>query len=176
MNNRIVRLEDTQHLSNFPGYGVSTDGDVISFKNKKTRILKPGWKKKEHGYRNVVLCHKNGTKHNFLVHRLVALVFIPTEDVTLQVNHKNRNSSDNRLENLEWTTRQQNINHNDEVKGFTIDRFVLSKMKEIHSASIRKGLNVPPAHEFMNSLIEGQIEQYINQYGLRKVMNSVGKP
>jgi len=28
----------------------------------------------------------------------------------------------------------------------------------------------------MNSIIEGSLEQYINQYGLRKVMNQLPKP
>ena len=176
METRIVRFEDTEHLKDYPGYGVSTEGDVWTFKFKTPRRLKPGWKKKEHGYRNVLLTHRNGTKSNFLVHRLVALVFIPTEDIKQQVNHKNRNSSDNRLENLEWVSRAQNTAHNEVVRGFEIDRFVLSKMKECHSASIRKGIEVPPAYEFMNSLIEAQLEQYINQFGLHKVMNSIGTP
>ena len=53
---------------------------------------------------------------------------------------------------------------------------LIAKIKEVHSASIRKGLPVPTSYEFMNSIIEGSLEQYINQYGLRKVMNQLPNP
>jgi hypothetical protein len=37
-------------------------------------------------------------------------------------------------------------------------------------ASIRKGLKVPTSDEFTNKVINDALEQYINQYGLRKIM------
>jgi pyrroline-5-carboxylate reductase len=77
---------------------------------------------------------------------------------------------------LEWVSRKKNVEHSEVVSGFSMDHFVLAKMKEVHSASIRKGLPVPNSYEFMNSMIEGALEQYINQYGLRKVMNTLPKP
>jgi hypothetical protein len=176
METRLLRLEDTKYLRDYPGYGVDTEGNVWSFKYNKPRTLSPGWKKKNHGYRTVLLTDKTGRKKNFLVHRLVAIVFIPTDDITMEVNHRNRNSSDNRLENLEWVSKKKNIEHNATVNGFSVNHFVLAKMKEVHSASIRKGLPVPNSYEFMNSIIEGALEQYINQYGLRKVMNTLPHP
>ena len=176
METRLVRLENTKYLKDYADYAVDTEGNVWSFKNKKAKILSPGWKKKNHGYRTVLLTDIRGKKKNFLVHRLVAITFIPTDDITMEVNHRNRNSSDNRLENLEWVTKKKNIEHNSIVNGFSLDSFIISKIKEVHSASIRKGLPVPNSYEFMNSLIEGALEQYINQYGLRKIMNTLPKP
>jgi hypothetical protein len=167
METRLINLEDTEHLKDYPGYAVDTEGNVWSFKHKNPKILSPGWKKRNHGYRTVLLTDKRGKKKNFLVHRLVALSFIPTNDIKMEVNHRNRNSCDNRLENLEWVTKKKNTEHNAIVN----DHFIMAKMKEVHSASIRKGLNVPSSHEFMNNIIEGALEQYIKQYGLRKVMN-----
>lgn len=176
METRLLKLENTEHLKDYPGYAIDTEGNVWSFKYKQPRKLSPGWKKRNYGYKTVLLSDRYGNKRNFLVHRLVALAFIPTDDITMEVNHKNRNSCDNRLENLEWVTKKKNTEHNAIVNGFAMDKFVLAKIKEVHSASIRKGLPVSNSHEFMNSLIEGALENYINQYGLRKVMNTLPQP
>lgn len=56
----------------------------------------------------VDLC-KNNIKYKFLVHRLVADVFISNANNLPEVNHKNKNRADNRLENLEWCTRLENL-------------------------------------------------------------------
>jgi predicted XRE-type DNA-binding protein len=52
-----------------------------------------------------------GLKSHALVHRLVALTFLPNPEGKPEVNHKNGVRNDNRLENLEWVTGSENTFH-----------------------------------------------------------------
>ena len=67
------------------------------------------------GYPKINLT-KDGDSKTFLIHRIVAEHFCQVP--TLEVNHKNGIKTDNRAENLEWTTRKENINHSF-TNGFT---------------------------------------------------------
>ena len=51
------------------------------------------------------------------IHRLVAKAFLPNPENKRDVNHKNGNTKDNRLENLEWTTHRENTIHGRDVLG-----------------------------------------------------------
>ncbi len=72
---------------------------------KRIMHLTAGWGK----YIKAGLTGRDGKTRYFRVHRLVALAFLPqpAEDKT-QVNHKNGNKQDNRVENLEWVTPREN--------------------------------------------------------------------
>lgn len=66
------------------------------------------------GYERV--CLANGKKRkSFLVHRLIAFTFLKKPVGLDFINHKNGNKKDNRLENLEWCNRSQNIRHAIEI-------------------------------------------------------------
>lgn len=71
----------------------------------REKILKqfPNTKK----YLNVDL-RRNGTRNTQAVHRLVAKAFISNENDYPQVNHKDENKQNNRVDNLEWCTNQYN--------------------------------------------------------------------
>ncbi len=62
------------------------------------------------GYLSVQLRDETKRKHH-QVHRLVAAAFIPNPDGLPEVNHKNEDKTDNRVENLEWCTRKYNTNY-----------------------------------------------------------------
>lgn len=93
-------------IKDFEDYSITDDGKVISYKYSKPRVMKT-WLQKG-GYENIKLSKKNITT-NKLIHRLVAEAFIPNPDNLPEVNHKNKNRADNRVENLEWCTRLSNL-------------------------------------------------------------------
>lgn len=81
------------------------------------RFLKP--EKLRKGYLRVRLgSRKTGLRH-YLVHRLVAMAFIPNPDVLPQINHKNEKKDDNRVENLEWCDNDYNHNYGNRNKKAT---------------------------------------------------------
>ena len=91
------------------GYeGLYQVSDLGRIKTKRGTIRKLTQNK--NGYLYVNLC-KDGKIKNFPVHRLVALAFIEPHEVGLTVNHKNEDKTDNRVENLEWLTRKDNLNY-----------------------------------------------------------------
>ena len=67
------------------------------------------------GYMRVGL--RNGKRQKeYLVHRLVAIAFIPNPYNLPQINHKDGNRSNNCVDNLEWCDAKYNINYGDRGK------------------------------------------------------------
>jgi hypothetical protein len=95
-------------------YEVSDAGNVRTLIQKPPRLLKPGFGTS--GYRFVNLT-KRGEIRNRMIHRLVAEAFIGPLEKGMEVNHKNGDKHDNRLENLEFVTRSENIKHRIRVLG-----------------------------------------------------------
>lgn len=102
-------MEIFKDIKGYEGlYQISNLGNVKSLKFNKQRILKS--LKNGRGYLNIRL-YKNDINKTYSIHRLVALNFIPNPKNKPDVNHINAIKTDNRIDNLEWTTTQENVNH-----------------------------------------------------------------
>ncbi len=84
-------------------YKITNDGRIYS--EYLGDFLKPFYSRG--GYVRVKLNYGNRSK-KFMMHRLVAMAFIPNPDNKPVVDHINRNRADNRVENLQWVTTQEN--------------------------------------------------------------------
>lgn len=89
-------------------YYVTDDGRVWSERTQK--YLSPQYDK--NGYVKVQMRSTDNKSHRYSVHRLVLENFKPVQGMEkLQVNHKDGNKLNNNLNNLEWTTCKENIDH-----------------------------------------------------------------
>ena len=92
-------------------YLVSNLGRVKSLKYGREKILK--LLISTTGYPIIYIWEKpyNRKKKVHKVHRLVLSSFTDSSEHKEEVNHKNGIKTDNRLENLEWCTRSENMLH-----------------------------------------------------------------
>lgn len=86
-------------------YFVSNEGNLMNVKTGK--VLSPGFN--SHGYPRVLLTNSEGKKKNELVHRLVALAFVPNPEGKSEVNHIDMRKTNCNALNLEWVTRAENM-------------------------------------------------------------------
>ena len=143
MNNELdiksVIGEIWKLIDGYENYEVSNFGRVRcksckqwngkNFFNKKEKILKYRFTKA--GYARVNL-YQNGIGTDYYVHRLVAKAFLPNPENFPEINHKDENKGNNRVDNLEWCTAKYNINF-----GTAIRRRTLKKIgKTINNKSV----------------------------------------
>ena len=88
-------------------YEVSNYGHI---RNKKRNLIRKH-SINGRGYPMVKLC-KNSISKTYSVHRLVSLAFIPNPDKKPEVDHKNEIKTDNRVDNLQWATRSEQMKLN----------------------------------------------------------------
>ena len=101
-------MEEWRSVKGFDDYEVSNKGRIRSIKYRKPFIHKE--RLNMDGYVKATF-RKNGKAYDRRVHRVVALAFIDNPDNLETVNHINGVKTDNRVENLEWMNRTEQLQH-----------------------------------------------------------------
>lgn len=92
----------------YDNFLVSDDGEI---KNKTTNCV---YKLNKVGRGYLAVCISLGSRSNkkmIKVHKAVAETFIPNPNNLPEVNHIDGNKLNNYVQNLEWVTGQENVNH-----------------------------------------------------------------
>ena len=98
-----------------PGYSMYEASDLgmiktFNWKNQKREaIMKPALD--GGGYLRTVLINDSGRYDTVKVHRIIAYTFLENKHNKETINHKNGIKSDNRVLNLEWATKSENVKH-----------------------------------------------------------------
>ena len=105
-------------IEGFEDYEVDEHGNVWSYRSTMPacRRLKPLKLKPRftEGYAYVALTRGLGVnkqRQQFKLHRLVALHFLDNPQQLQEVNHKDGNKANNAVSNLEWASRESNMQH-----------------------------------------------------------------
>ena len=132
INKEVIFLkEQWKDIDGFLGYyQISNFGRVKSLCRKvphpqakcgyivrNEKIKKP--KTDSDGYK-VVCLQMCGNKRYVSVHRLVAEAFIPNPNKYLEINHKDYNRTNNRVDNLEWITHKDNVRYSSDIGKYSV--------------------------------------------------------
>lgn len=131
-------------IPGFEHYLISYFGGIVI--NTRTKKVIKGWLN-ENGYRRVKLVDGENLSQQY-VQRLVALAYIPNHDPEnkTEVNHLDRNRDNNDRFNLEWVTRQENIDYiyNRYTKKYDKIELNYNEVEEINSGDWEEVIKETP--------------------------------
>lgn len=167
-----MNTEVWRDIPNYEGYyRVSNKGRVKSlymwnghkYKNREEpKVLSLTYTST--GYKKTELT-KDGVRKSKKVHRLVGKAFIPNEENKPEINHIDGNPINNEVENLEWCTRQENVDHAIRTKLVTnkldyIDhKKVIEDYQKGNHAKLVAKLNGIEQHDVYNVLIHNNVDR-----------------
>lgn len=151
-------MTEWKEVKGYSDYEVSSEGDI---RNKKTKqLIAP--QKNKNGYYSLKVYreHKPYTK---MVHRLVAVAFMGESD--LEVNHKDGNKTNNKVSNLEYVSKSDNIKHAYNLGLITVHA---PKVQGKQVRCLTNGKTYESVHDASKEL-------KIDRHEIRKVCNGIRK-
>jgi len=152
-------MEEWKKIKDFPCYEVSNLGNFKRIaEGKGTFIGKPRktYKNPVTGYLNVTLSGTERAKTN-AAHRLVAETWIPNPLNLPQVNHIDKDRTNNKVSNLEWVTQEENSN-GQKVTGKNLVTGEKKEFLSIAQASRYTNVN----HYKIGKILRGGLDQLDN--------------
>lgn len=144
-------------------YQVSNLGNVKSLSRNKI-LISDKYTNNATTYHRITLC-KNGVTKRFLVHRLVATVFINNPENKPQVNHIDNNGSNNIYTNLEWVTASENMQHS------------VKQGRQIKCQTAATKAAITPNYIRYTKIYTDKLgERFIAYYATKNVITLRGKP
>ena len=147
-------MEIWKDIPNYEGYYQASNlGRIKSLlfqnnlnnkKYKREKILKPKLTKDNCSR---VELWKDGKHKTYLTYRLVALTFLGKPEEGMTVNHKDGNRLNNNIDNLEWCTRKENIQHAYRTGLYKNQKKV--KIENIENGSINNFRSLAEASKFI---------------------------
>ena len=104
-------LANMKELQGYENYLISKDAKVYSKSRRKYMVINLEKLKLNKKRVTIKLCATNGKRKCFYLNQLIAQTYIPNPDNKREVNHIDGNLYNNNLENLEWCTNQENMDH-----------------------------------------------------------------
>ena len=119
---------------------------------------------------------KNGKRHDYFVHRIVAFVFldypkdlVENEEIAcIHINHKDENKQNNNINNLEWVSAKENCNYGTRTermkKNMTGQKRTTEQRKKMSMAQKRVSANRTKPNITSNKLTEEQVIEIRQRY------------
>lgn len=107
---------------------------------------------------------KNNKQTKILLHRLVALVFIPNPNGYNEINHIDEDKTNNHIENLEWCTRQYNQNY-----GGVREKISKANSGKVRDDAYRKNVGLRSLGRMW--INNGDVEKFVKKEELNNYKN-----
>ena len=110
-NMNSIDLTEFEIIKDYDRYFINKQGQIYSrwYKKLLTQQIMDG-------YYYVDLTNDTG-RHKCRIHRLLALQYLQTDDITLEIDHIDRNRANNNVDNLRWVSHYDNCLNRKEGEG-----------------------------------------------------------